>query len=440
MRVASAKLQVMSIKILAAADLHLGRKSSAIPESVKESSAKHTWNRIIDWAVDHKVHIVLLSGDIVDQDNKYYEAIGPIQTGFDKLNKNGISVYLVTGNHDFDVLTEILKNNKYENIHLLGAEGNWEQKIYSCEEGQIQLAGWSFPHKYVTENPMTKFSELTPDPNVINIGLLHGDVDTLESKYGPLSLNDLKNTGFDAWILGHIHKPMDLNTSTPYITYPGSPHALDPSEPGIHGPLLLTIQGKNDIKAEHLPLSPIRYEKITVMVNSGDDEASVRDSVTSTLLQESQKCQPELEHVACLVYDIILEGRHTAVKDLDNWTNGIIQEYEQVLETGTQIIVRKVENRVETAVENLEELAKNPSPAGKLAETILVMQKGATSPFVDHLKEEWKMKLQKLNRARTYAPLKANERMPEYNEDLAGNTILQECHRLLNELINQQEQ
>ncbi|MGM0498128.1 MAG: metallophosphoesterase family protein, partial [Bacteroidota bacterium] len=409
----------MSIKILATADLHLGRKSSAVPSAAEESSTKYTWNNMVNWAIEHGVHILLLSGDIIDQDNKYYEAIGPIQTGFDKLNKNGIAVYLVTGNHDFDVLAEIIRSNKYENIHLLGADGNWEKKTYNSNEATLQIIGWSFPNKYVTENPMAKFSEFELDPDAVTIGLLHGDVDAPESKYGPISLNDLKFAGAEAWILGHIHKPIEFSSEAPYIAYPGSPHALDPGESGVHGPVLLEVDGKNDMKVERLPLSPIRYEKISVTIEPGDDEAAVRDSMTSTLLQEGQKLLPELENVAFLVYDIVLEGTHTAVNELFNWTSQIVKDYEQELETGTRIIVRKVENNVRPAVENLEELAENPSPAGKLAETILAIQQGKSTPFLDKLTEEWKVKLQKINKAGTYAPLKANERLPEFDEKLA---------------------
>jgi len=429
----------MPIKILATADLHLGRKSSAVPSVADESSTKHTWNNMVDRAIEQGVHVLLLSGDIIDQDNKYYEAIGPIQSGFDKLNKNGIAVYLVTGNHDFDVLAEIIRSNKYENIHLLGAGGNWEKKTYKSDEGMLQVAGWSFPNKYVTENPMIKFSELELDPNVVTVGLLHGEVDALESKYAPVSLSELKFAGPEAWILGHIHKPVEFSSEAPYIAYPGSPHALDPGETGAHGPVLLEVYGKNDIKVERIPLSPIRYENITVAVETGDDESAVRDAMTSTLLQEGQKLLPELANVAFLVYDIVLEGTHTEVKELDDWIDPVVQNYEQKLETGTQITVRKVENNVQPAVENLEELAENPSPAGKLAETILAIQQGRTTPFLNKLTDEWKGKIQKLNKAGTYSPLKQDGRLPEFDEQMARKAILQECNQLLNKLINQQQ-
>ena len=74
----------MAIKILATGDLHLGKKSSSVPESAEEGSSKFTWNRIIDLSIRNGIDILALTGDIVDQDNRYFEAIGPLQTGFKK--------------------------------------------------------------------------------------------------------------------------------------------------------------------------------------------------------------------------------------------------------------------------------------------------------------------------------------------------------------------
>ena len=118
----------MAIKILATGDLHLGKRSSGIPENPEESSTKFTWNRIVDWSIKNEIDLLLLTGDIIDQDNRYYEAIGPLQAGFEKLNQANITVYMIAGNHDFDVLPEIVRPDRYNNVYLLGFNGKWEVK------------------------------------------------------------------------------------------------------------------------------------------------------------------------------------------------------------------------------------------------------------------------------------------------------------------------
>ena len=429
----------MPLKILATADLHLGRKSSGVPLT-DEASTHHTWNRLIDLAIQQQADILLLAGDIIDQDNRYYEAIGPLQSGFDRLEKNHVTVYLVTGNHDHDVLAQIMQQKSYKNIHHLGADGNWEKALYTGNDQTIQFVGWSFPKQHVRENPLKDFSRLSLDSNLTTIGLLHGEANNVESHYAPFELSDLTPTPVDTWILGHIHKPWVLHADQPYVAYPGSPHALDAGEKGPHGPLLMEVENKNDIRIQSLALSPTRYENLQVTIQASDDEAAVRDSITSALLNEGMRLEPELEHVSYLVFDVYLTGEHSSLQELVAWTNRLSEDYQQDLETGTRIRVRKLINQLQPAVENLEELAANPSPAGKLAETILAIQKNESTPFLDQLLEKWTTEYQRLNKSRTFQPLYTEKNRNHTNQQEARQAILQECRQLLGKLLNQQEQ
>ena len=88
----------MAIKILATGDLHIGKKISSSVYDTGGLSAKDTWKRIVDWSIDNDVDIIALTGDIVDRDNRYFEAFGPLQSGFKKLKEKGIQVYMVAGN------------------------------------------------------------------------------------------------------------------------------------------------------------------------------------------------------------------------------------------------------------------------------------------------------------------------------------------------------
>ena len=189
-------------------------------------STKNTWFRIVDWSIRNRIDILALCGDIIDRDNRYFEAIGPLQAGFEKLRKAGITVFAVTGNHDYDVLSQIAGNNKFQFVHVLGLNGHWEIQTFEKNKEKVQFVGWSFPNLHVTQDPTLTLSGTGIDPNFPVIGLLHGDVGNMESKYGPITLNNLMNAPVNFWILGHIHKPQQLNVNTPQIWYPGSPHAM----------------------------------------------------------------------------------------------------------------------------------------------------------------------------------------------------------------------
>ncbi len=277
----------MPIHILATSDLHLGRKSSEVPLSAGEASTRHTWEKMIDWSLRHQIDAVLLAGDIVDRDNRYFEAIGPLQSGLKRLDDAGIAVMIVGGNHDFDVLPSIVKGSTFRKVHFMGENGTWEIKRLELGGQTVQFTGWSFPGQFVKESPLMHFNAGDLDPNLTTIGLFHGDALSRESPYGPFDTGSLINLHTDAWIVGHIHKPSELRKTGPAIWYPGSPHALSSRETGRHGPLLLTVQNPHEITLKQVPLSPVRYETITINISGAKDESAVRDRVTSELSEQA---------------------------------------------------------------------------------------------------------------------------------------------------------
>jgi len=430
----------MALKVLATGDIHIGKRSSSVPENSEESATKFTWNRIVDWAIKNGVDVLVLTGDIVDQNNRYFEAIGPLQSGFEKLKRADIAVYMVAGNHDYNVLPQITDPEKYDNVHLLGFNEEWEIKTFSKNGEKIQFVGWSFPNKHVSEDPISKFNVTEIDTNITTIGLLHGDVDNPESKYAPIDSNNFLNKSVDVWILGHIHKPRILRESEPHVCYPGSPHSLSSKEQGIHGPLLLTIEKKDDIHLKRVPLSPIRYENIIIDITNTTDERSLRDTVTSELLNNANTKIEELQGVSFLIYDVSLEGQHTNIRDIETWVFPIVDDYDQEIDTETKLSVRKVIVNARAKLENIEELAKQSSPAGVLAKTIVALQKGETTEFLDDMLEKWKLEYESINGARIYQPLHTSENFQDKPDPKAKQYILNECNRLLGELIVQQTQ
>lgn len=427
----------MPLKILATADLHLGKSSSSLPESIPESSTRHTLEQLVKCAKDYQVDILTLSGDIVDQDNQFYEADGPLRNAFDQLKKAGISIYMVAGNHDHKVLSQLVKENKYEHVKLLGRDGKWESVNLDVDNSNIQLLGWSFTKSHIIEDPLQQLDSSMPDPNKFTIGLLHGEVDTPDSQYAPITLSNFNNSPVDAWILGHIHKP-ELKERDPFIVYTGSPHALSPAEPGVHGPLLIEISEADEITSRPVPLSPIRYEALNLTVNEQDTQDSLRENVTSAIKNKSMDFAEELDTVVSLVYDIILTGNHPTPEQVKIWLQPAVEDYSLPLDTGTNVTIRKIKNHLQPAVGDLETLAKQTTPTGIIADTMLAIQNGSSTPFLENMIEEWREKTRKMNNSGTYSPLSSSG-LQDQDDDIARQYILQECKSLLSTLIAQQE-
>lgn len=422
----------MSIKILATADLHLGKQSSDVMGDY--ASTKFTLNKITNYCIDKSVDVLLLCGDIVDYDNRFFEAYGPLQEAFDRLGKDGIEVYLVAGNHDYGVLPQIIKTGNNKHIHLLGSDEKWEVREFTKNGQTIQFVGWSFSKRFVEESAMLSWDSSLLDPNYQTIGLLHGDVGASNSRYGPINLDDLRHTDVSLWLLGHIHKP-ELLIEQPTVWYTGSPQALSAKEAGMHGPLLITIAPNQPLKIEQIGMSPVRYENISIDVTGVVSEEDLRNRVISDLKENAELMLTELEEVLSLVYHITLVGKNSRQREIESWKRTIV-EHTARLETGTAISVRRVDAQISPEVTNLKQLALQSSPAGILANTILAIEEDRDDPFLNELIKEWISKIETANRAGVYSSL-PQESVLETTSDVARSAIKDECNRLLGELMNQ---
>lgn len=427
------------MKILASADLHLGKQSSNVSKSLSESSVKFTWERMIKLAVEERVDAVVLAGDVVDRDNRFFEAIGPLQKGFEMLGEAGIPVAMVSGNHDFDVLPDIIKNRAYDHVHLLGEKGEWESKTVTTRNGDLQVLGWSFPHQHIMEDPLLqlKDAKLNLNLNLPTVGLLHGDLYDQKSQYAPLDAAGFPSGTPQAWVIGHIHKPAVVREQSPLIFYPGSPQALSSKEPGIHGPYILTLEGRNAVVGQ-VGLSPVRYESLNVDVTGVESESDFRNRLTQQISVDTRERAGELEKVSRMVYDIELTGSHSTLTNLEKWSH-FAKQFEQELISETVVAIRKVENRAKPAVENLEELAKQPTPPGLLAKAIIDLEAGRKSLLLEELTSKLKEKIGSANRSRTYQPLSLYEEQLDETDESARELLLKESRQLLGELISQKE-
>ncbi len=430
----------MPIKILAAGDIHLGLKVTGLSAGAGEFSARDTWKRMVDRAVLNNVDIVALSGDIVDRDNRFFEAVGPLQTGFRRLGENNIRVFIVSGNHDFDVLPQIIKAGSHDNVRLLGAGGTWELEKVEKGNEAVQFAGWSFPVQHVRDNPLKRFDIRNIDPDIPGIGLLHADFGAGDSPYNPVSLPDFAITGIDTWILGHIHKPQELNLSDPYIFYPGSPLALSSKETGAHGPVMITISNNTLGRAERVFVSPVRFENISIDISGSEKEETLRDTLVSGLLDRSLSFGDELQDVSCISYGLTLTGTHSNPALVESWSSGMKDDFSHETRGGTKILVHGMDYNIQPEVSNLRELARQNSPAGILARTIVAIEDGEETEFLKNLLAEWKENHREMNRKEIYLSLQKTG-LPDHDAEEKGKQfILAESKRLLGNLLQQKSQ
>ena len=275
------------MKLLCVGDVHLGRRPSRLPEELRTGGLgpAAAWRRAVDFAIEAAVDAVLLAGDVVEQEDDFYEAYGDLRRGVDRLAAAGVRVLAVSGNHDVQVLPRLADAlaGAAAGFRLVGRGGRWEiLDVEGRGGGRAHVLGWSFPERRVPTSPFAT----CPLPALEGrsgplVGLLHCDRDAAGSPYAPVRSAELAGAPVDAWLLGHVHKPDPLAPPRP-SGYLGSLTGLDPGEPGRRGPWLLEWTGREPA-IEHLPLAPLRWEEVEVAVDGLEAAEDVHGLVTAAL-------------------------------------------------------------------------------------------------------------------------------------------------------------
>ena len=281
-----------SATLLAIGDVHLGTRCSGVPDTVrdwgidpKDLTPAAALERCVDLAIEKEVAAVLFAGDVVESTNARFEAMVPLEACVRRLLDAGIEVVAVAGNHDVEALPRLA--GLVDGFRLLGAGGAWESLVVTENRAPVaEIVGWSFGERHVRQSPLAQLlvDPLTrADRHVPRIGLLHADLGASGGTYAPVRQAELDDADCDAWLLGHIHKPSLAGKGGRMSGYLGSVAALDPSETGPHGPWLLRVSQDGRLDLEQVPLSPVRWEHVSISI----DGLEHADDVADRLLDET---------------------------------------------------------------------------------------------------------------------------------------------------------
>ena len=377
----------MSVRILAVGDMHLGRRPRRLPAGLgdhgidpRSLTPAVAWAGVVDAALEQRVQVVLLAGDVIESLEDRFEAYAHLENGVKRLVDAGIRVLGVAGNHDVIALPRLAQ--QIPGFQLLGEGGAWESAELDFGKDRVRIVGWSFPNRHHSENPLDGFPVL-PDDGTCTLGLLHCDLDAHESEYAPVRSSELERTICDAWLLGHIHAPSQLSSPRP-IGYLGSVAGLDPGEPGARGPWLLEAHGKGRVEVvAQLSPSPLRFER-EVVDCSGWDEGSANElegrleaAVHAALEQVHARFRVDLGGARVVAVRISLCGRtryHSELLELRRKMpfGELIRSLEGVL-----YFPEKLVDELTPAID-LAELALVADPPGLLARRLIALEQGGT--------------------------------------------------------------
>ncbi|WP_290816807.1 exonuclease SbcCD subunit D [Halovivax sp.] len=257
----------MGVRVLHAADLHLGSPLRAVEDasgSLAEELGRATYEafrRVIGVALEREVDLVVLAGDLYDREARSVRATDFLIEQFDRLADAGVPCYVVHGNHD--PLGEGAESLDLPgNVTVFGA-GAVETAHYPDEGApEVRILGRSYGARHESDARLEGYAP--PDRTVPNVGLLHTGLNPDGRRYAPCSPADLASTGIDYWALGHIHAPGAVDGAP--AAYAGIPQGRHVGDASVGGCLVAEVEPRHEPDLEFVPTSPIVWRRLAIDV------------------------------------------------------------------------------------------------------------------------------------------------------------------------------
>ncbi len=263
----------MGLRFVHTGDLHLDSPflglGQAVPERIATTlrdATLRSWDRIVALALDSHADAVLVAGDVFEGANRTLRAQVAFRDGLDRLARERIASFVVTGNHD--------PLNGWEPAvtwpelaYRFPATGVTSRPLVRDGVELARVHGISYATRDVNRNLAATFHRDGDEP--FAIGLLHANVGGIEghANYAPCSITDLATSGMDYWALGHIHRHGILRAADPTIVYCGNPQGRDPGETDPRGCYLVNVDEHGRVEAEFRPMDVVRWQRLSVPID-----------------------------------------------------------------------------------------------------------------------------------------------------------------------------
>jgi exonuclease SbcD len=305
----------MRLRFIHTADLHLDSSFKGLqqlPENIRQRIVQSTltaFNNMIDGAIDQKVDFVLFAGDIYDRASRSLRAQLQFKRGIERLSEEGISSYIIHGNHD-PLEGKYISLEWPETVHFFGSDRVTRIPFLKKNQEVASIYGFSYAMSKVTENKAKEFSKQQSDS--FSIALLHTNCDGAadHENYAPCTKRDLLDAGFDYWALGHVHTRKVLHEYPP-IVYPGNLQGRHIREQGEKGFYYVEVDSLKNITLSFQPVQDVLWleEEIDFTeINQIDDVFQLMDDRRHQL----HGCYPETP----LIVRIIGKGETSLGEEL----------------------------------------------------------------------------------------------------------------------------
>lgn len=315
-------------KFLHVADVHLDSpllglaRYEGVPVDEVRLATRTALTNLVDLAIVENVAFVVIAGDIYDGDWPHFGTGLFFCAAMGRLEKAGIEVYLLYGNHDAQsVLTKKLPLPP--NVHVFPTN---KAKTFVHAATGTALHGRSYKDRDTRENLAAQYP--TAVEGAFNIGVLHTALGGRphHASYSPCSVPELCAKGYQYWALGHVHD-FEVVFNSPYIVFPGNLQGRSIRECGPKGAVIVAVQDLDVLPdPQQIPLDSVRWMRVDIDVTDTGSEADLHARIRTRLDEAfgTQRDGHALLIRVALLGNTSLHGRLIGAKDqLDNEVRGI---------------------------------------------------------------------------------------------------------------------
>jgi exonuclease SbcD len=270
------------LKILHTADIHLGAKFSGLGNkgASQREQLRATFKNVIATAINERVNIVLIAGDLFDSNQQPQRNIDLVIEQFNLLGSNNIPVCLIPGTHDSLDPLSIYKKNDFEgkcsNLKIF-ADENISYKEYPS----LDLTVYGKPNlsNRSSVSPLKGLKRLTSAK--FHIAMAHGSLyipEKIAEDDHVFKLEEVEASGMDYLALGHWHRVYSCSEE-PSAWYSGPPEWIpDQKEKGAV--LLVSLFDSGEVKVEVKKVGLREYDEIEIDMGGIQDLATLKKRIS----------------------------------------------------------------------------------------------------------------------------------------------------------------
>ena len=250
------------VKILHIADVHLDSPFSLYDlekAKARKEDLRKTFSAVVDYSINEKVDILIISGDLFDMEFVTDSTIKYLVNEI-KRAKN-VRFIITPGNHDFYCAGGIYDKAELPENAFVFTKGEIER--YSFDDIETDVYGFGFTSESHERDMLAYRFNLNKDH--LNIFACHADLGVKNSKYCPITTDDIAKSRFDYVALGHIHKGTGVaKEGKTLYAYPGCLEGRSFDECGTKGGIVLEFEKGRDTVMDTIWEPKVNYQRFNV--------------------------------------------------------------------------------------------------------------------------------------------------------------------------------